>query len=455
MLKDFQPLGEIPTAKQGFSNALDTAWAAIAETFLVALIATADTLMVSRIGEHAVTAVGICTQPRYLAQTLILALNIAITSICARRKGENDQEGASSALKQGLILSGIFSVILTLIFYPMAGNLIKFMGAQPDAMGEAIGYFSIIVLGLPLNNIALTISAAQRGVGETKASMVINMSANIVNVVFNYLLINGVGPFPRLGVKGAAVATVIGWAVGLVVALASVSHKEQFLFIKERQGWKLKKSTLSAINLVATGSFAEQFGARLGFIMFAKIVSSLGTKTFALHEILMNMASLSFSFGEGFSIAAAALVGQNLGIKRPDLSLIYGTICQRMSLITSGILSLFFMTFGAQTVFFFIPDPSLINTSRQVLAIMSFIVFFQSSQMVFMGALRGAGDTKYTAVVSIFSIMLIRPAVGYVLTNWVGLGLVGAWLGLVVDQFIRLTLTYRRFNSDSWMEIEL
>lgn len=455
MVKKDLVQGDLPSTKEGYSTAFATAWAAILETFLIALIGMADTIMVSGLGESAIAAVGLATQPRYLAQTAILALNYAVTSICARRRGEQDQEGAISTLKQGLILCAILSGLLMLIFLPAADWLIRFMGSDTSTHQMSFDYFYIILLGLPLSNLSLTISSAQRGIGETKASMKINMTANIVNIIFNYLLINGIGIFPRLGVKGAAIATVIGYGAGLLVAVASVSKRENFLFILEKENWSFRRSSLRGIFQVSSGSFVEQISLRFGFMMYAKVIAGLGMLMIAAHQILMNIMSLSFSFGEGFGIAASSLVGQNLGAKRPDLSIVYGKICQRMTLISSSILFVVFGLFGEQMVSIFSTDPEILEVSRIILVIIGFIIFGQASQMVFMGALRGAGDTKYTAAVSMLSIMILRPVAGYLFAYPLGLGLVGAWFSMVLDQFVRLILTYVRFSSGKWTKIKL
>ncbi|MDR2932550.1 MAG: MATE family efflux transporter, partial [Oscillospiraceae bacterium] len=335
MVREHLKLGDIPGTKEVFSTAFSVAWASIAESFLISLISMADTVMVSTVGEQAIAAVGLVTQPRFIVQTLVLALNVAVTSICARRKGEGDAYSAASCLKQGLILTAIFSVVLPLATIPFAQPLLRFAGAQDDTIVMATDYFLVLLAGMPFCNISLTISAAQRGIGNTRASMRINMISNIVNLVFNYLLIGGNFGFPRLGVKGAAIATVLGWIVGLVMALLSVSNKSHFLFIYSRDGWKFQKSTLSSMYKVASGSFFEQICMRAGFMTTTKIIAGLGTMMLAAHQILANLLNLSFAFGEGYGVASSSLVGQSLGAKRSDMSIVYGKACQRMSIITS------------------------------------------------------------------------------------------------------------------------
>lgn len=455
MVKPSLLRGELPDTAAAYKTAFSTAWPSISETFLIALMSMADTVMVGEVGPHAIAAVGLATQPRFLALALIFSLNVAVVSICARRRGENNRDGAIHCLKQALILALIISVATALIVTRFSRGLLVFAGAQHDTIEEAKIYFDIILLGLPINAISMTISSAQRGIGQTRISMYINMVANIVNLVLNYLLIGGRFGFPRLGVKGAAIATVIGMGAGLIIAVVSILSPDRFLFVLSREGWNFDRQTLSSMFLVASGSFAEQIFMRVGFFMYSIIIARLGTIMFATHQILMNILSLSFSLGEGFGIAATSLVGRNLGAKRPDLSIMYGKVCQRMSFITCVVIFFIFIFLGKPMIGIFTNERIILDTGGPILIVMGVIVFAQSSQMIMSGCLRGAGDTRYTAVVSLVTIVFLRPVLAALLVYKLGFGLFGAWFAILVDQYLRLFFTMSRFSSGKWMSIKL
>lgn len=455
MVKPSLLRGELPCAREAYKISFETAWPSISETFLIALMSMADTVMVGGVGPHAIAAVGLATQPRFLALALIFSLNVAVVSICARRRGENNRDGAVRCLKQALLLSAAISIVTAIVASMFSRELLLFAGAQADTIEEAKAYFDIILLGLPINAICMTISSAQRGIGQTRISMYINMTANAVNLVLNYLLIEGKFGFPRMEVRGAAVATVIGMGVGLILAVISISGEDKFLFVFSREGWGFDKQTLSSMFLVASGSFAEQLFMRIGFFSYSIIIARLGTIVFAAHQILMNILSLSFSLGEGFGIAATSLVGRSLGEKRPDLSIVYGKVCQRMSFISCFVMFFIFIFLGKPMVGVFTSDKAILDISGPILIVMGVIVFAQSSQMIFSGCLRGAGDTRYTAAISLATIVILRPFLAWFLAYRLGFGLFGAWAGLFADQYLRLFFTMRRFSSGKWMSIEL
>ncbi len=448
-------LGELPSARVAYKTSVSTAWPAISETFFIALISMLDTVMVGSVGPYAIAAVGLATQPRFLALALILSLNVAVTSICARRRGEGNQEGAVRCLKQSLILCAIISIITSTLALMFSRDLLIFAGAQPDTIEASKEFFDIILMGLPINAITMTISAAQRGVGQTRVSLYINITASAVNLALNYVLIGGNLGFPRLGVRGAAIATVIGMACGTVIGILSIANHNSYLFVFTRDNWRFEREIIASIKKVALGSFGEQVCMRIGFFSYSIIIANLGTVVFAAHQILMSILSLSFSLGEGFGIAATTLVGQNLGSKRQDLSLIYGKVCQRMSFLTCIAMFFVFIFGGTPLVRLFTSEPSILDACRPIYIIMGIIVIAQSSQMIFGGCLRGAGDTRYTAVVSLISIVGLRPLFTLLLAYPLGFGLIGAWLALVFDQYLRLFLTMRRFSSGKWMNIKL
>ena len=455
LIKDEQKIGEIPNTRTAYGTAVGIAWASVAEAFLISLISMADTLMVSVVGDEAIAAIGLVTQPRFLVQTLVLSLNLSIVSITARRKGEQNPTGASDCLKQGLVLSLIFSILFLLIVTPYSEPILRFAGARDDAIGMSKAYFDIILMGLPICNLSLTISAALRGIGNTRASMAINMSSNVVNLILNYLLIGGNFGFPRLEVRGAAIATVIGWSVGLALACVFVTRRDGFLSILSRRGWLPERNMLKSMFKVASGSFIEQLCMRAGFLTYGILIAGLGTIVYATHQILSNIMHLSFAFGEGFGIASSSLIGQNLGAKRPDLAIMYGKICHRLSVITSTFIFIVMSLFGRAMLHAFTENPQIIETGSLILYIMIVIIYGQSAQIIYMGSLRGAGDTRYTAVVSLICITFIRPLLSLLFAYTFGLGLVGAWLAFTIDQFTRLTLTYRRFSSGNWVTLKL
>ncbi|RPF48699.1 putative MATE family efflux protein [Hydrogenoanaerobacterium saccharovorans] len=455
MLKQGQAIGSIPSTREAYRINFGIAWPSAVEAVLVSLISSVDIIMVGVLGPQAISAVGITVQPKFVILAVILSLNVGVTALVARRKGEDDEEGANSCLKQALMISTALSLIMTLFGFFYARQIIEFAGAPSDILKDATIYFKIILVGNFFSSLGLTINAAQRGIGNTKISMLTNLAANGVNLVFNFLLIGGNLGFPALGVAGAAVATVIGNIVGFIMSIRSIMQHDSFLNILRNHNWRFDSKTIKGIAKVSSSAMVEQVFMRIGFFTYAKVVANLGTVAFAAHQICMNILNISFSFGDGFGIASSSLVGQNLGAKRPDVAIIYAKVGQRFAFTVSVFLFTVFIAGNTFFVSLFSKDPQIIEMSRPLMVIIAITCLGQISQVVLSGCLRGAGDTTYTAVVSLVSIGIVRPLISWVLCYPVGWGLNGAWIGLLIDQALRLTLIYFRFASNRWTKIKL
>lgn len=431
-------------------STIKIAWPSILESFLISLVGMIDTIMVSSLGSYAIASIGLTTQPKFIGLAIFLSLNVAVSAIVAHRKGANDCKSANKVLLQSIIITVILAVIVSVICVTFANPIIRFAGSSSDTHESAVIYFRIIMGCMIFNVLSMVINAAQRGAGNTKIAMRTNVVSNGVNILFNYLLISGNFGFPALGIKGAALATVLGTICACIMSIFSVLHNNQFICLKTVSKIKFDKATISSILNIGSSTLVEQIFLRVGFLTYSIIIANLGTTAFAAHQIGMNLISISFSFGDGLSVAAISLVGQNLGANRKDLAKLYGGVCQRLGLVFACIISFIFVTMGRQIFSLFSPEEVILNYGSMIMKLMAVIVFLQISQVIFSGCLRGAGDTKFTALVSLISVAIIRPAAGWLFCYPLGLGLFGAWLGLAFDQFMRFIMTYTRFKSGKW-----
>ena len=459
ILRDTPAQGELPDNSALLRRAFRVAWPSTLESFLVALVSVVDTIMVSSLGAAAIAAIGLTNQPKFICLALFLSMNVAVSAIVARRKGEGDRAGANRVLRQAILLTLLFTVIVTAAALLFAEPVLRFAGTNEDTHGLATGYFRIIVGFQVFNVLNMVINAAQRGVGNTRIAMRTNITSNLVNIVCNYLLIGGHFGFPALGVNGAAIATVIGTVVACGMALRSVMHPDSFLYLfygsesSEKRGFDA--GTLRTIANIGSSTLAEQLFLRFGFLMYTMVVAKLGTNAFAAHQIGMNIITISFAFGDGLSVASVSLVGQSLGEQRPDLAKVYGGFCQRLGFLCSALLAVVYTIFGRDIFRLFSDDPEILDYGIVIMDFIAVIVFLQVAQVIYSGCLRGGGDTKFVALVSLISVACIRPFSGWLFVYPLNMGLIGAWLGLLLDQTLRMLLTRWRFCSDKWLTIKI
>lgn len=427
------------------------------EQFLVSLVSLVDTMMVGVLGAYAISAIGLCGQPKFITLVPFFSLNVGLSAVISRRKGEGDRAGANRAMLFGLKLAVFLGLVLGLLGVRFSRQILLFAGAAPDTIDAAQSYFDIIVGGMVFNVLSLVINAAQRGVGNTRIAMRTNLTSNLVNLVLNYCLIGGHLGFPALGVKGDAIATVSGTVVACAMSFASILKPDRYLFLGygSRESRRVDKKTTSALWRVSSASLVEQLFLRIGFMTYAILMARLGTIAFAAHQIGMNILSLSFAVGNGISIAVVALVGQSLGEGRPDMARLYGHLCQKLGLLFSVTMALAYTIFGKAIYAAFSSDSRILGYGERIMALLSLIVVLQVSQVIFSGCLRGSGDTRSVAMVALVSVAFIRPFCGWLFTYPLALGLMGGWVGLLLDQFMRFLLTFFRFRGGKWLTIKL
>lgn len=439
-----------------YSDIIRIAWPSFVELTLTQLASMVDLMMVGSLGPWAISAVGLTMQPKFLMMTMFMAMNVGATALIARYKGQDRPDRANIVLNQAMLLTFVLATFASIVGFVFAKPMIKFMGAaDPETLNGGIVYLKIQMLGFLAMALTTTVTAALRGIGDSKTAMKYNLIANLVNVVFNYLLIFGHFGLPRLEVAGASLATIIGQFVAFVLAIKVIITKGDYLYLDFRAGFKPKFKYLKSIFNIGIPAMIEQLVMRAGMIIYSRTVASLGTVAFATHQVCMNITALSFMNGQAFSVSATSLMGQSLGKRRPDMAHEYSRRTRRMGMVISIVLGIVFFFFGEAIIALYSDDPNVIAQGSQILKIVALIQPFQSSQFIIAGALRGAGDTRATAIVTFLTILLIRPGLASFSIKILQWGLFGAWIAYAFDQLVRSLLILLRFNSEKWKEIKI
>ena len=438
-------------------SSLNMAVPAMIESFFIAFAGLVDSLMVSSLGANAVAAVGLTAQPKFMGLSVFIALNVSISALVARRFGENDKKSANSVLYTSLAVIVFLSVILGVGLCIFAPAIMTFCGSTPETHDSAVLYYRIIMGGMIFNCVQMGINSAQRGVGNTRITMRTNITSNTINIIFNFFLINGHCGFPALGIMGAALATVLGTVVSCIMSIMSIMKPSGFVSIPYIIKEKIRPTMRAFKNIVHVGYsvFFEQILMRIGFMATAIMAAKQGNAAMAAHQVGMNIMGLSFSFGDGLQAAAVALIGRSLGEKKPDKAKEYGSVCQMIGGIISVVLAVLYF-FGARLLMsMFFKEEEIISIGIGIMYIIIVTVLFQIRQVIYMGCLRGAGDTLYTAVASTISVTIIRTFVGLFCGYTLGWGINGIWLGVLGDQVARYIFATIRFKKGKWTEIKI
>lgn len=458
--KERKQLTDGATDKILYKDIIRIAWPSLVELTLTSLVSMVDMMMVGGLGPSAISSVSLATQPRFIFMTLLMSLNTGATAVVARARGRGEHERANDILRQALFFSTVLTILCSITGYFLAEPLVRLMTGSGNSIAEStiadsVGYLRVQFVGFITLTVTLCITASLRGTGNSRVPMIYNMTANVVNVIFNYLLINGHFGFPKLGVVGASIATVIGQTVALFIALYSITCGKYYFKIRLIDKFRLDWQIIGAITKIGVPALIEQGVMRIGMILFARQVASLGEIDYATHNVCMNIQSLSFNNGQAFAVSATTLVGQSLGKWRGDFAEHYSTRCRRLGLCVSLGLMLIFGFFGKYIVMLYNDTPAVLEQGAKIMVVVAILQPIQCSQFIVAGALRGAGDTKFTALISLCTVMILRPVLGYVFITLLHFGVIGAWVAIFCDQCLRSILVMLRYNSGKWKNIKV
>ncbi len=443
--------------REDISKTLNMAWPAILESFFTAFAGLVDSLMVSSLGSYAVAAVGLTTQPKFLGLSLFFAANVSISALVARRKGEEKREEANRIFATFLVFIFVMSILLSILLVIFADPVIRLCGSEELTHESAVIYFRIIMGGMIFNVIQMGVNSAQRGAGNTRITMRTNLVSNTVNIIANYLLIQGHFGFPALGIRGAAIATVLGTVISSIMSVVSVWKKDTFVSIPLILQNRIRPAFDALKHIVRVGYsvFAEQVLMRIGFMLTAIMAADQGTYAMAAHQVGMNIMGLSFSFGDGLQATAVALIGYSLGANQPEQAKEYGRTCRMIGGVISVVLSAVYLLGARLLMELFFQEEEIVAIGVSIMHVIIFVVILQIAQVIYMGCLRGAGDTLYTAVASMISVTVVRTIGSYLFGYVLDMGITGIWFGVVADQLSRFLFATIRFKQGKWINIKI
>ena len=443
--------------KQTIKTALNMAIPAMVESFFGAFVGLVDSFMVSSLGSMAVASVGLTTQPKFVCLSIFFSINIAISALTARRLGEKKRREANELLATVLAIVPVLAILIGTLAVCFAPAVMRFCGSTPETHDGAVTYFRIIMSGILFNGLHMGINAMLRGSGNTKITLRTNIVANTVNIILNYLLIGGNFGFPKMGIAGAAIATVLGTVAGCVMSFISLLRVGSFVSIF----YVIKKRVFPALRackdiaLLAYSVFIEQLLMRVGFMATALMAAKIGNNAMAAHQVGMNILGLSFSFGDGLQAAAVALIGRSLGEGNPDMAKKYGSACRGIGAVVAVSVAMIYL-FGARLLMtLFFEETEIVNIGVSIMYVAIAVTIFQIQQVIYMGCLRGAGDTAFTAMASTVSVTVVRTVISYVSGFVLGWGIIGIWIGILGDQISRYVMASGRFKKGKWVEIKI
>jgi putative MATE family efflux protein len=421
----------------------------VLEMLMESVFAVADIFFVGRLGADAVATVGITESLMTIVYAVAMGLSIGAVATVSRRIGEKDPDAAARAAVQSIVVGVLVGVVVGVTAVATAPSLLRMMGASEEVVRTGAN-FTRVMLGASVSVLLLfLINAVFRSAGDAAIAMRVLWFANAVNIVLGPCLIFGLGPFPELGVTGAAVGTAIGRTAGVGYQLYRLTRGDSRIVLR-RHHLRIEPRVMAAILRMSGVGVFQNFIATASWMGLVRILTGFGSAAVAGNTIGIRIIMFALLPSFGVSNAAATLVGQNLGAGRPDRAEaavwragLYNTIC--LSLV-----GLVFLLFAPQLIHIFSNDPEVVPYGVRCLRIVAAGFLFYGFGMVLTQAFNGAGDTRTPTLIYLLCLWLIEIPLAWVLAYPVGWGPTGVFVAVSVAFSVLAVVSGFLFRLGWW-----
>ncbi len=417
---------------------LKIAGPAVLESMVSVVIASIDTKMISVIGKPAISAVSFTTQPKLIVFSIFYALGTAVSVFVAQAYGKKDKKEGNEYFHSILWITSALSIVLGILLYIFARPVMAVCNRQPDTLDMSVTFFRIIILFSVFQALSVILNAALRGIGKTQVTLISNIAMGVVDIVVNYLLIEGHAGFPRLEVAGDAIATVLGSVAACVISMIAITRETDFLSIRRLFSFDWLKNSVLLLNIrsKAGNIVVENMFMRIGFLLSSIVLSGLSSSETAVYYVGMILLNYSFAFGDGIQNAVVALTGRSMGAKEYDDLKEYVRIAVFIGVVCS--LSLSFIYIAGSRWFFglFFSDADAVTDGVRTSYIAAVLTLLQIIRIISVGAMRGMGEVKDPRRIATVCVFILNPLLSLIFTHVISFGIWGIWLASVITQLV-------------------
>jgi putative MATE family efflux protein len=426
----------------------------VLEMVMESIFAVSDIFWVSKLGSDAVSVAVITESMMTILYTLAMGLAMGTAAVVARRTGAKDPDGAARGTVQAIVLGALAATAVGLVGGVFGTRLMVLMGAPPGALAIGAAYPRIMLGGSATVLLLFVINAAFRGAGDASITMRTLWLANGINIVLGPCLIFGWGPFPRLGVTGAAVATTIGRGVGVLFQLRALARGRGRLRVSRAHLVPDGETQRTILRLSRSGT-VQMFIGMASWIVLVRIVSRFGSNVIAGYGIAFRVVMFALLPSWGLGNAAATLVGQNLGAGRPERAEQAVWRAAFYNFVFLGGVGVLLVIFSEDVVRIFSPVPEVVAAGGRCLRIVSAGFLFYAYGMVVTQAFNGAGDTRTPLLINLVCFWMWEIPLAYVLSGPVGLGPTGIFFAIASAFSLVAVLGVALFRRGRWKSVQV
>jgi putative MATE family efflux protein len=432
--------------KQVFSLALPV----VLSSLLQRSVGIIDIFLVGGLGASAIAAVGIAQIMVFVVMSASWGINVGITVLVAQLWGGERKDDAGKAAYQAMLMAAGASVLIMIVGLAVGGKIGSLLGAQNEVRAILADYAKIIFTFILFTIFINVLAGIMHGTGDTKTPLYAILIVNVLHVIIAYPLIYGYLGMPKLGVKGAAIAIAMSECAGALFLFIRSLHKRYIIITRD-----LEMKYTSMTFQLGYPIFIDRLLQNLGSMVFAKVILLYGTTVYAAHQVGLAIEAFSFMPGYGIAVAAATMVGQNLGAGRPEHARISAYEANRLAVMLMAAMGLIFFFFPYGLLRAFTSDPEVIKYGILYMKIVAFAQIPLAVTMVVGGSLRGAGDTGFIMFATIAGMWFVRLPIAALLAAVVKMEIRYVWSVMILDWIIRMSFLLWRYRKENWGSLNI
>jgi len=424
------------------------------EMVMESLFAVVDIFFVSRISVNAIAVVGLTESMLTITYSLGFGVAMGTTAMVARRVGEKNTTGASVSAVQAIYLGVIASLPIMAAGMFFAEDLLRLMGATEAVIVEGVGYTKLIYGSNLIIILLFLINGIFRGAGDAALAMRSLWISNGINIILDPILILGIGPFPEMGIEGAATATIIGRTTGICYQVYHL-YKGKGIIKIHKENWGFRFDVIVRLIKLSAGVTAQFIIASASWIFLMRVISTFGSAALAGYTVAIRVVMFTILPAWGISNAAATMVGQNLGANQPERAEKSVWRTGYYNVVFMGIVMIIFLLFSNNIAAFFVNEKEVIANAAQCLDIIALGYLFYAFGMVLVQSFNGAGDTRTPTIMNFFIFWMMQIPLAYLLAIEFSLESAGVYWAIVISESAFTIVGYFLFKRGRWKTVKV
>lgn len=426
----------------------------ILEMAMESLFAVVDVFFVAKLGINAIATVGLTESIIMIVYSICIGLSMGVTAMVSRRVGEKKHKEAADAAFQSILVGVFISIIIGIIGFVFARDLLQLMGASDELINEGFEYTQVLIGGNITIMLLFILNAVFRGAGDASIAMRSLWVSNGLNLILDPLLIFGLGPIEGMGIKGAAIATTIGRGIGVLYQLY-ILFKGNSIIRLYKVNLVFRLNIMLKLIKISLGGMGQYMISTASWIFLVRIISLFGSEAVAGYTIAIRIIIFTILPSWGISNAAATLVGQNLGAKQPERAEKSVWKCAFYNMVFLLFVSIIFFTFAEPLVKIFSMKPLVVQNGVIALRYICVGYVFYAYGMVVSQAFNGAGDTRTPTIINLFSYWLLQIPLAYFLSLQTDFEIKGVYIAILAAEIVLALAAIFIFRKGRWKTVEV